>query len=135
MYQVTRKLLSIPVVLFHWQAAKDAELLMLRHENAVLRRQLPRAARYEPVDRLWFAVLSSLIPRPRWAQVFPVTPGTSLAWHRSLIARRWDHSTRRSRPRRPPTAKAIRKLVLWLTKENPQPGCHSIEGELARRRR
>jgi putative transposase len=70
-YQVTRKLLSVPVVLLRRQAAKDAELLVLRHENAVPRRQLVRPVRYEPVDRLWFAAPSSLIPRRRWAQAFP----------------------------------------------------------------
>jgi hypothetical protein len=53
---------------------------VLRHENAVL--QLSGPARYEPTDRLWFAALSSLIHRQRWAQVFSVTPGTLLSWHR-----------------------------------------------------
>ncbi|MEU1036219.1 integrase, partial [Streptomyces mirabilis] len=78
-YRVTMKLL-----LLRRQVAKDAELLVLRHENAVLRRQLAGPVRYEPAGRLWFAALSSLIPRRRWTQVFPVTPGTVLAWHRRL---------------------------------------------------
>ncbi|MGY0063714.1 hypothetical protein ACWY4P_45730 [Streptomyces sp. LZ34] len=64
-YQVTRRLLSVPAVLLRKQADKDAELLVLRHENAVLRRQLAGAVRYEPADRLWFAALSSLTPRSR----------------------------------------------------------------------
>ena len=64
-YQVARKLLSIPAVLLRRQAAKDAELLVLRHENAVLRRNLAGPVRYEPADRPWFAALSSLIPRWR----------------------------------------------------------------------
>ncbi len=50
------------------------------------------------------AALSSLIPRRRWAQVFPVTPATLLAWHRRLVAHKWNYSTRRGRPGRPPTA-------------------------------
>ncbi|WP_457784960.1 integrase [Streptomyces mirabilis] len=95
-YRVTMKLLSVPVLLLRRQVAKDAELLVLRHENAVLRRQLAGPVRYEPADRLWCAALSSLIPRRRWAQVFPVTPGTVLAWHRRFVARRWDFSKRRS---------------------------------------
>ncbi len=69
-YQVTRKLLSVPAVLLHRQAAKDAELLVLRHENAVLRRQLAGRVRFDQADRLWFAALSSLIPRWRWTRVF-----------------------------------------------------------------
>jgi hypothetical protein len=72
-------------------STKEAELLVLRHENAVLHRQVPRV-RYEPADRLWFATLSHLIPRRRWAQVFPVTPATLLAWHRKLVARKWDYN-------------------------------------------
>ncbi|MDF3294407.1 integrase core domain-containing protein [Streptomyces silvisoli] len=131
-YQVARKLLGVPELLLRREVAKDAELLVLRHENAVLRRQLTRSVRYEPTDRLWFAALSSLIPRRRWAQVFPVTPATLLAWHRRLIARKWDYSQRRSRPGRPSTSSAVKGLVLRLAKENPRWGCRRIQGELAR---
>lgn len=131
-YRVTMKLLSVPVLLLRRQVAMDAELLVLRHENAVLRRQLAGPVRYEPADRLWFAALSSLIPRRRWAQVFPVTSGTVPAWHRRLVARRWDFSKRRSRPGRPPTTKATKELVLRLAAENPRWGCRWIQGELAR---
>jgi len=101
-YQVAR-LLAVPAVLLRRDVTKEAELLVLRHENAVLRRQLTGPIRYDPADRLWLAALSSLIPRRRWAQVFPVTPATLLAWHRRLIARNWDYSTRRVRTGRPPT--------------------------------
>ena len=82
-YRVTRRVLSSVAVLLRREVSKDAELLVLRHENAVLRRQIGRA-RYEPADRFWFAALSSLIPRRRWAEVFPVSPATLLAWHRRL---------------------------------------------------
>ena len=71
------------------EASKEAELLVLRHENAVLRRQAGRV-RYQPADRLWFAALSRRIPRPRWHEVFAVTPATLLMWHRRLVARKWD---------------------------------------------
>ncbi|MFF3871897.1 integrase core domain-containing protein [Streptomyces sp. NPDC001978] len=131
-YQVTRKLLSVPAVLLRRDSTKDAELLVLRHENAVLRRQLSGPLRYELADRVWFAALSSLVPRRRWAQVFPVTPATLLAWHRRLIARKWDYSKRRSKPGRPPTASAVKALVLRLAKENPGWGCRRIQGELVR---
>ncbi|MGH7869951.1 MAG: integrase core domain-containing protein, partial [Candidatus Dormibacteraceae bacterium] len=62
---------------------KDAELLVLRHENAVLRRHVARV-RYTPADRVWLAALSRLLSRRRWAEVLPVTPATILAWHRRL---------------------------------------------------
>ena len=58
---------------------------MLRHENAVLRRHAGRV-RYRPADRLWLAALARLIPRRRWAAIFPITPATLLAWHRRLVA-------------------------------------------------
>ncbi|WP_202970957.1 hypothetical protein [Saccharothrix sp. ALI-22-I] len=95
LYEVTRKLLSVPSVVLRSEAAKDAELLVLRHENAVLRRQPAGPVRYEPADRFWFAALSGLVDRRRWREVFPVTPGTLLAWHRRFIARKWDHAARR----------------------------------------
>ncbi|MFF7856876.1 integrase [Streptomyces sp. NPDC007904] len=78
LYRVARRLLSVPSVLLCRDTAKDAELLVLRHENAVLRRQIAGPVRYEPADRFWLAVLSGLIPRRRWREVFPVTPGTLL---------------------------------------------------------
>ncbi|MGW6484996.1 integrase core domain-containing protein [Streptomyces sp. NPDC055059] len=131
-YQVARKLLAVPAVLLRGDVAKDAALLVLRHENAVLRRQLTKPVRYEPADRLRFAGLSSPIPRRRWAQVFPVAPETMLAWHRRLIARRWDCSKRRSRPGRPSTASAVKARVPQLAQENPRWGCRRIREELVR---
>jgi hypothetical protein len=101
-YLLIRCLLGCLTVLTLRQMSKDAELLVLRHENAVLRRQVSRV-RYQPADRLWHAALSRLIPRPRWGEVFPVTPATLLAWHRRLVARKWDYASRRvpdGRPRR-----------------------------------
>lgn len=131
-YRVVRKLLTVPAVLMRRDMAKDAELLVLRHENSVLRRQLTGPVRYRPADRLWLAALSPLIPRRRWAQVFPVTPATLLAWHRRLITRKWDYSKRRTRSGRPSTAGAVKALVVRLAKENPRWGCRRIQGELAR---
>ena len=106
-YLLIRCLFGCLMMLPRCQASKDAELLVLRHENAVLRRQISRV-HYEPGDRLWLAALSRLVPRRRWGEVFAVIPATLLAWHRRLVARKWDYTSRR-RPglRRPSTAAAI----------------------------
>jgi transposase len=116
------------MVLARREVSKDVELLVLRHENAVLRRQIG-CVRYQPGDRLWLAALSRLIPRHRWGEVFAVTPATLLAWHRRLVARKWDYTSRR-RPGRPSTAAAIRKLVIRMAAENPAWGHRRVQGEL-----
>ena len=89
-YLLARRLLGCLMVLARREVSKDAELLVLRHENAVLRRQIGRV-RYQPGDRLWLAALSRLVPRRRRGEVFAVTPATLLAWHRRLAARKWDY--------------------------------------------
>ena len=99
----------------------------MRHENAVLRRQV-RRVRYEPTDRAGFATLSALVPRVRWAEVFPVTPTTLLTWHRRLAAGKYT-STRRP-PGRPPTAAAVKDLIMRMARENPRWGHRRIQGEL-----
>jgi len=129
-YLVVRCLLGGLMVLARREASKDAELLVLRHQNAVLRRQISRV-RYQPADRLWLAALSQLIPRRRRDEVFAVTPATLLAWHRRLVARKWDYTSWR-RPGRPPTAAAIRKLVIRMAIDNPAWGHRRIQGELVR---
>jgi hypothetical protein len=78
LYRFVRCLLGLTTVLMQRDLSKDVELLVLRHENTVLRRQVTRV-RYTPADRAWLAVLSRLLPRRRWAAVFPVTPATILA--------------------------------------------------------
>src|SRR6059058_1598374 len=111
-----RWLFGLTVLVFRGDQAKDAELLVLRHENAVLRRQAGRA-RYEPADRAWFAALARLLPRTRWAEVFPMTPATLLTWHRKLASRRYDTSKRR-KPGRPPASPGIARLAVRLAKAN-----------------
>ena len=76
-YLLVRCLLGCLTVLTRRQVSKDAGLLVLRHENAVLRRQIGRV-RYRPGDRLWLAAVSRLVPRLRWGEVFTVTPATLL---------------------------------------------------------
>jgi hypothetical protein len=116
-YQLVRCLLGLIAVLVRRDLSKDAELLALRHQNAVLHRQISRV-RYTPADRVWLAALSRLVPRRRWAEIFPVTPATILAWHRRLVSRKWDYTARRQ-PGRPPTAAAIKNLVVRMATENP----------------
>jgi len=112
-----RCLLGCLMMLARHRVSKDAELLVLRHENAVLRRQVGRV-RYEPGDRLWLAALSRLVPHRRWGEVFAVTPAALLAWHRRLAIRKRDYISRR-RPGRPSAAAAIRKLVIRIATDNP----------------
>jgi putative transposase len=125
-----RWLFGLAVLVSSGDRAKDAELLVLRHENAVLCRNAGRV-RYDPAGRVWFAALTRFIPRRRWAGVFPVTPATLLAWHRRLAARKYDTSKRR-RPGRRPTARSIARLTLRLAHENPLWGYRRIHGELTK---
>ena len=129
-YLLRRRVLGLAVLVFRRDLAKDAELLVLRHENAVLRRHVGRV-RYEPADRVWFAALAWLIPRRCWTGVFPVTPATLLAWQRKLAGNKYDTSKRR-KPGRPPTVRSIARLVVRLAKENPLWGHRRIHGELAK---
>jgi transposase len=104
-----------------------AEILVLRQQNVVLRRQVARV-RYEPADRAWFAALSGLIPRARWAEVFAVTPATLLSWHRRLVAGKYTPARRR--PGRPSTRPALKVLILRMARDNPRWGHERITGEL-----
>jgi putative transposase len=117
LYLLARCMFGCLMVMARHEMSKDAELLVLRHQNAVLRRQIGRV-HYQPADRLWLSALSRLIPRRRWGEVFAMTPATLLAWHRRLVTRKRDYTSRR-RPGRPPTAAAIRKLVIRIATDNP----------------
>jgi putative transposase len=111
---------------FRSQDFKELEIVVLRHELAVLRRQVSRPA-LGPTDRTFLAAASRLLPRTRWSAFF-VTPGTLLAWHRRLLARHWTHPARR--PGRPKVSRDVRELVLRLARENPRWGYQRIAGEL-----
>ena len=107
-------------------AAKDIEILTLRHEVAVLRRTNPRP-KMSRLDRAVLSALSRLLPVPL-RQLRLVSPRTLLRWHAQLVARRWTYPHRR--PGRPPTAPPIRALVLRMARENPRWGYRRIQGEL-----
>jgi hypothetical protein len=132
-YLIVRLVAALAVLAFRRDLAKEAELLVLRHENAVLRRHAGRI-RYEPADRVWSTALARLIPRGRWAGVFPVTPATLLAWHRKLAARKYDTSRRR-KVGRPLAIRSIACLVVRLAEENPLWGYRRIHCELDQARR
>jgi len=103
------------------------EVVILRHEVAVLRRQVHRPA-LEPADRAVLAGLAGLLPPHRLGHLF-VQPATLLRWHRDLVAKRWTYP--HGRPGRPCIAERTTALVLRLAKDNPQWGYRRIHGELA----
>jgi len=109
-------------------AAKDLEILVLRHQLTVLRRQLPRP-RLAPADRALLAAASRVLPRARWSCFF-VTPETLLRWHRRLAAGAWTYPRRG--PGRPPLGQEVQQLIVRLARENPTWGYLRIKGELLR---
>jgi hypothetical protein len=106
--------------------SKDLEIIVLRHQLTVLRRQVDRPSLNDD-DRSLLGAIAAALPRPRrtgWL----VTPDTLLRWHRRRVARHWTQATRA--PGRPPTAVEIRQLILRLAAENPTWGYRRIHGEL-----
>jgi hypothetical protein len=108
-------------------SSTEVEVVVLRHQLKVLRRQAGRPS-FRPVDRAFLAAASRLLPRERWAS-FLVSPQTLLRWHRELVRRKWTYRPQ-GRPGRPPMDPEIRGLVLRLARENPRWGCVRIQGEL-----
>jgi putative transposase len=121
---VVRQVLSV-IGLGPSPDAKDIEIAVLRHQLAVLRRQVARP-RYTPADRMILASLAKLLPRGHWS-IFLVTPSTLLRWHRDLIRRRWTYPPTGERPGA--LDPEITGLVLRLARENPRWGYLRIVGE------
>src|SRR4051812_40910690 len=120
------RVLSWLALLARSGAAKDVEILVLRHEVAVLRRHHPHP-KLTWLDRAILSALSRLLPPPL-RRLRLVSPRTLLRWHAQLAARRWTYPRRQ--PGRPPIAPPVRALVLRMARENPSWGYRRIQGEL-----
>jgi transposase len=126
-YQMFSKLLGWIVLRNRSDTTKEIEILVLRHQLAVLQRRTPRPPT-SWTDRALIAAFTRLLPVHRRRGLL-VTPATILRWHRQLIARRW--TTQPARPGRPATPGGLRALILRLATENPTWGYRRIHGELA----
>ena len=118
--------IQLLALLARGDAAKDLEILVLRHQLAVLHRQTSRP-RLEPGDRALLAAVSRVLPRARWSCFF-VKPDTLLRWHRRLVAGAWTYPHRPTG--RPPLDEDIQQLIVRLARENPRWGYQRIQGEL-----
>jgi transposase len=113
-------------------AWRSAEILILRHQLAVLQRRQPRLPHLDWADRALLATLLAVIPKGRRRGLrLLVTPDTILRWHRDIVRRRWAARSKRGRTGRPATRRHIKALVLRLARENPGWGYRRIHGELA----
>jgi putative transposase len=126
LYRLIRRVIEVVRAHRMDAQAKDAEILVLRHQLAVLHRQIAHP-RFAWSDRAPVALLAGLVPREHWRS-FLVNPQTILGWHRSLVKNRWTYAHRR--PGRPALAKETVELICRLGWENPRWGYLRIIGEL-----
>ncbi len=126
LYLLARRVLALAALRFRSERSKDLEIVVLRHQLAVLRRQVTRVE-LDDADRVFLAAASRVLPRRRWS-VFFIRPETLLRWHRRLVARRWTYPARK--PGRPPLDPGVVELILRLARENPRWGYVRIQGEL-----
>lgn len=124
-YLIFTRLLSWFMLLSRSSASKDVELLVLRHEVAVLRRRTPKP-RLDWADRAVLAALVRLLPTNLRRHRL-VTPGTILRWHRRLVRKKWTYPSRAGRP---PVDETIAALIERLATENAAWGYKRIQGEL-----
>ena len=125
-YLAVHRVLSLVLLVLRRSESKEIEILVLRHELEILRRNQARP-RLEPADRAWLAALSRLLARERWS-AFSVRPETLLRWHRRLIARHWTYPHRQLG--RPPIADELATLIVRMATANPTWGYQRIQGEL-----
>ena len=125
-YLVVRNLFALVSLLARPRRSNEFEILLLRHELAVLRRQAGRP-KLTRADRALLAALSRAVPRTAWANL-AVKPDTLLRWHRQLVARRWTYAHRKAG--RPPLERSLRELIRRLARENAHWGYKRIVGEL-----
>ncbi len=125
-YLALRRLIDLVLLCFRSGDAKEVEILVLRHELEILRRQHRRPS-LQPRDRAWLSLLSRILPRPRWS-VFVVQPKTLLGWHRRMVRRRWTYPN--TIMGRPPVPDDVQTLIVRLARENPRWGYERIKGEL-----
>ena len=126
-YVVVRRLFQLMVLCCRSPRSKELEILVLRHELSILRRQA-QPPRLRVADRVLLAALSRALPRRAWS-AFSVSPRTLLRWHQRLVARRWTYPHRG--PGRPPVDRELQALVVRMARENPTWGYRRIVGELS----
>jgi hypothetical protein len=114
LYVAFQRVLQIVFLLFRSTAFKELEIVVLRHELAVLRRHVQRPT-FWSADRWFLAGAARMLPKAQWSS-FLVTPATLLRWHRRLVAKRWTY---RRRSGRPPIDPQVRALIVRLARENP----------------
>ena len=129
-YLLVRRILGLAVLISRSDLAKDAECSCSATRTRCCA-ATPAGSGTGRLTGLWLAALARLIPRRRWAAIFPITPAALLAWHRRLVTGKYDTS-KRSTPGRPPAGPGITRLVVRLAKENPLRGHRRIHGELTK---
>ncbi len=127
LYLLFRRALAVAALRLRSHEFKELEIVVLRHELAVLRRQVSRPCLDER-DRVFLAAASRLL-NGKSEHSFFVCPDTLLGWYRQLVRRPWTYAGRR--PGRPSVSEEIHELVLCLARENPRWGYQRIVGELA----
>jgi putative transposase len=125
-YLAVRRVLSLLLLFLRRSGSKEIEILVVRHELEVLRRNQPRP-RFEPADRAWLCALSRLLAKDRRPAFF-VRPETLLRWHRQIVTRHWTYPHRL--PGRPPIGEDLVTLIVAMASDNPTWGYQRIRGEL-----
>jgi putative transposase len=126
-YRLVRLVIDLLVLRGRRDRSKDVEILVLRHQLAVLQRQVARP-HFEPDDRAILTAFARMLGRDRWS-IPLVKPKTILSWHRRRVANHWTYP---HRPGRPSIAVETRRMIIRLARENPAWGYRRIHGELAR---